>query len=256
MSDTQKISLSEFEEALIAEEEREDNQPDFPEVVENVAEPVFFVKDEMADMRSFDEKMKSLIGGMPGQRFVLLAILKSCIKRKDDEALTAIVSEEQKENRSVYSTLSICKMLQRVGALDRVLEDGSPYVEEDFQPQVAIDEDGQEYVQAIEPPVLYWETTEEGIAFANADDPVQRTLELFEENAKYQPIYRGILDVLSDGAVKTATLTEKFDDDELLQEPRFYTAYFLEQLEDAGAVRWTGSWEITDTGRNALAKLS
>ena len=238
------------------DEPGDSNEPSFPPIVDNDAGPVFISKESGIDLRSFDEKMQGLVDGMPGQRFVLLAILDACKQRKDDESITEIVNEAQRDNRSVYSAVGICRMLQKAGALDRVLEDGSIYDESEFQPEMIVGDDGQEYLQASEPPVLYWETTEDGARYADSDDPIQRTLDLIEENRIYLPIYSGILEMCSDGGKKTSALNKRFDDDELLKEPRLYTSHFLQQLEEAGALRWEGSWVVTDDGREALGKLA
>ena len=46
------------------------------------------------------------------------------------------------------------------------------------------------------------------------------------------------------------------DDEPVLQSPKRYAMYFIDKLEHAGAVEWTGQWSATEYGRAYLDSLN
>ena len=226
-----------------------------PDVVDNDVEPIFYVTPEVEDTRPAEERIESLIEGLPGRRDILLAIMAGCEEPKSDEEVTDIVNEAQRDNHSVFSALTLCGLLEKAGGLCHVLENGEPFVEEELEPETLVDEDGYTYIQAAEVPASYWQTTEEGKAYVEADDPVGRSLAVFAENEKYLPVYKYLLEVCSGNGAPTKLLQEHVDSHELVQDPRYYVQHFLKQLEDSGALVWKGAWVTTDSGAAALENL-
>lgn len=218
---------------------------------ENVV--VLLPADEAIDNRPAAERIASAVENLPGQRAAVLAVLNLCRERSDDEAVAVVVGEAQRHNKSVYGPGALCSILERAGALAHVDENGDPYQDDDIEPEVVV-EDGVEYIQAAEPPLSCWIATEEGLAFAAADDPASRTSALLDDQAAYLPIYRYLLEACQNGAA-TKALASVVDAHELVQEPRLYVAHFLHQLEESGALEWRGSWTTTDAGRAVLAAL-
>ena len=47
-------------------------------------------------------------------------------------------------------------------------------------------------------------------------------------------------------------LVDVVDDEPALQNPKRYAMYFIDKLEHAGAVEWTGQWSATEHGRAYL----
>ena len=246
--------LAEETENARAGREARKGQADHPPIVENVDGPVvLFPNDEPEDMRPAPERIASLFDEMPGRRDVLLALLDSCQVRRSDEGVSDIVADVQRENRSVFSAITLCRMLEKAGALAHVREDGEPFNEDELGYETFV-EDGVEYIRAAQPPASFWETTADGTAYLAADDPAQRVRELFGREDDYLPVYKYLLVRCLDGCgVKELEAT--VDEHPLTQEPRLYVQHFLKQLEDAGALKWDGAWRTTGCGASALAEL-
>lgn len=241
------------EEARSGREARE-GQADYPPIVENVDGPVvLFPNDEPVDTRPAPERIASLFDEMPGRRDVLLAILDSCRQRREDGEISALVADAQRENRSVFAAITLCRMLEKAGALSHVRENGESFDEGALEPETFV-EDGVEYIRATQPPASFWETTDAGLAYLAADDPAGRISELLEREAAYLPVYKYLLSRCGDGC-DVKTLEAKVDKHPLTQKPRLYVQHFLKQLEDAGALKWDGAWRTTEHGATALAEL-
>ncbi len=222
-----------------------------PRIADNDDNVVVLVRTgEVVDDRPVPERIAGAVEHLPGQRDVVLAVLNACRERIDDEEVAAVVAEAQLHNKSVYGPMALCSILERAGALRHVDADGDPYRDDDVEPEVVV-EDGVEYIQAAEPPASFWATTEEGIAFAECDDPAARTRELLVDQSIYEPIYRYLLDACCSGA-DTKSLAAVVDEHELTQKPRRYVAHFLQQLEECGALVWQGVWTTTEAGKQIL----
>jgi hypothetical protein len=171
--------------------------------------------------------------------------------------VTAYIGDLKKRDRSVYSANDLTNLLERAGAIERVDADGAPYATEELEPKVVV-VDGVEYLEPRTPPAAFWRATATGLeAFAD-DDPDARIQGLFESEGHYLPIMRRILTVCSaaDGATAHA-IAKAVDGDPLLAKPRYYSSRFVEKLNQAEALEWSGSsWTLTDAGRCALADLA
>lgn len=198
----------------------------------------------------FDELMTK----MHTQRPIFLKLLDLCREPKQAAAVDAVVDEMQLSNSSVYGAASLCVILERSGALARVFEDASPYVEEEAEPRVVV-EDGVEYYVPTEPAKVFWKTTELGLTRLNENHPLARLEEMVAAEELYLPIYRRVAALAArEGGVATDELSEALDDDPLLQKPRYYAARFIDRLEKCEAICWSGeSWQATEVGRAWLA---
>ena len=186
------LSAEETENARTGRNAHE-GQADHPPIVENVDGPVvLFPNDEPVDTRPARERIASLFDEMPGRRDVLLAILDSCRQRREDGEISALVANAQRENRSVFAAITLCRMLEKAGALSHVRENGEPFDEDELGYETFV-EDGVEYIRAAQPPASYWETTDAGLAYLAADDPAGRISELFDREAGYLPVYKYLL---------------------------------------------------------------
>lgn len=208
------------------------------------------------DTRTPFEKTTDLIKQMPSQRKVLLGILDFCQNGQTAADTYARVDALQEYNPSVFTADVLCGHLEQAGALELVTEDGQPYEGIEMEPKL-VEVDGVEYYEAQEPPTAYWRTAEAGLEALAADKPFERLDALFEENAKYSPIYREVLHLCAqEGGATTAMLSAAVDKDPLVQSPRRYAPYFIDGLEKCDAVEWKGSWQITEVGHGALERLS
>ena len=252
--DGASIALEAGEESIDVQHKQKLNQ-NHPAIVDN-SEPHFYVDvpDPEPDTRPVAERLDSLFEGMPGHRDVLLAILRECTEPRTDEHVLQVVEAQQASNRSVFEAHTLCRLLGQAGGLARVLEDGSPFREEDYGPVIVV-EDGEEYLQAAEPPVACWLSTEEGLAYAAADDPVGRTRSVLAGEKAYLPVYKFLLETCRGEGSKTPVLAQVVDSHPLVQKPRYYVQHFLKLLEDAGALVWKDAWQTTQAGEEILSEL-
>ena len=224
-----------------------EDEVEYPAIVDNdapvdvLAPPVV----ALADERSAEERIADLFAHLPGGHDELMAVLEVCIESTPEEQVMTAVAAVQERRHSVYSALSLCRMLERAGALVHLREDGSPYDEASLQPKHVV-EDGVEYIVAAEPPASYWACTKAGLACVEADDPLARTRSLIAEDAAYASIYRYILERCLAGSVSGKELGSVIDKLPQVQSPRLYGTFFIKRLEDAGAIVWDDAWRMSD----------
>lgn len=194
---------------------------------------------------SFDELMTK----MHTQRPIFFKMLALCREPQQAASVDAVIDEMQLSNSSVYSAASLCVILERAGALERTFEDGSPYIEEEAEPRVVV-EDGVEYYVPTEPAKVFWKTTELGLETLAENHPLARLEEMTAAEERYLPIYCRVLELAArDGGVATDELSDELDDHELLQKPRYYAARFIDHLEKCEAISWSGQgWKATEVG--------
>ena len=232
-----------------------------------------FIEEKPEECVPASERIDDLFAKMGSVRVTLLRTIRACEQAKPVAEVNELIDHLQEHNKSVFTAADLCHLLQRAGALELVAEDGSPYKEAQRSPHVVeSDEPADTDVQAepadgspdsaeaegesegarlevVEPAVAYWRTTEDGLAAARADDPASRIEALFEGDSLYLPIYKCILNLAArEGGVKTPALGAAINNLELVQHPRLFVTHFVERLEKAGAIEWTGSWTITDEG--------
>lgn len=213
----------------------------------DVVQPV--VRDE----RTAEERTRDLLARMAPHRATLLGILALCVEPQLNSQVNAYVDELREGDFSVFSGASLCSHLEKAGALERVADEGA---EAPAEPRTVV-VDGVEYLETQKAPDILWVTTPVGADVLAADDPMRRMHELFAAEERYLPIFKRILELCAteEGATVPA-LGEAVDDDPLVQEPRFYASYFIDQLDKCGAIRWQKTWHLTETGRAGLALLS
>lgn len=69
-------------------------------------------------MGGAENAIRSLLDHNPGRRAVLLSIVGWCAEGCPTSELTRRVDELQRDNRSVYAPTTLCRMLERAGALE------------------------------------------------------------------------------------------------------------------------------------------
>ncbi|ACV23737.1 Uncharacterised protein [Slackia heliotrinireducens] len=215
------------------------------------------------------EKMDKLIAGIPGHKQRIVEVIRIC-----EEPLTASEIEERlndtyPQSASVYDAARIADLLVEAEGLVRLnAEEGAdeetvaapktdtehPEADVDavVTPHAGVDETG-DYLEVQPPEPSRYVATDEGLAFVAAMTDMAPVMELLEKEPRYLPIYERILRMTSneEGCGK-AELNKAIDSDELCQEPRRYTEYFLFRLQEVAAVRWNRVWYATDLGTSAL----
>lgn len=209
------------------------------------------------DTRTPKERLDDLMHAMQPQRHTVLGILRMCKNRTPVSEVNAFVEETQVYNYSVFSPAAICTMLEAAGGLVRVIEDGTPYDEVEIAPQTVLDEDGIECIVPGEPPEMFWQTTEDGVALFEAEDPAGRLRARLEADEVFLPAYKRTLQMASTeaGATRDA-LYDALEPFLGTVKPRVYSPLFVERLSKCDAVEWRGAWFITDLGRECLGQMT
>lgn len=193
------------------------------------------------------EAIKSMIDHNPGRRPVLLAIMRMCA----GEGMPASkVAEEvdrlQADNLSVYSPMTLCRMLERAGGLTLEMPEAHD-VEEDV-------EEGIEYLEIKERVDPVWHATEDGLAvceeFSRA--PVFHDIVLDRDSA-YLEVYRAVMLALDERPRAKQEIDELVDAFEIVKSPRRFGGHFVDILERADAIEWKDrAWQLTEAGRELL----
>ncbi len=206
--------------------------------------------------QSAQERLAELFTRMAPRRTVLLGVLDMCRTGRNAGEVAAYVDEAQQTNHSVYSAGTILSLLEEAGGIERVTCDGTAYSSEPVEPEHVV-VDGVEYLRAATPQALYWQTSEAGLEILEQDRPLERVEDLFSCDAHYLPVYKTVLELCSQSeGANAAQLGKAVDKLELVQEPRFFAAHFVERLERAGAVEWRDVWVATEVGMQALDMLA
>ena len=218
------------------------------------------VKDKDAQRASLDRLMKR----MATRRDVLLSILDYCRHPREVADVDAYVAELQAHNASVFDGASLGAQLEAAGGLEAVSAQaeeadtdtaGSAQRESDG-PQVEV-VNGVEYLRPAKHSPTLWHTTEAGLELLASFDPAAELRNLLAGDETYLDIYLRVLDLCADeGGAATSALSAAVDKDPLVQSPRLFAQHFTERLEKAGAVKWDGSWKITEVGRAYLEQAS
>ena len=202
------------------------------------------------------ERIADLLGQMHSDRKALLAIVDLATKPATEEAIAQKVAQVTAGKRSVYSSVTLCHLLEEAGAISKVDANGDPFSEEALEPKKVVI-DGVEYLEQPEPQVLHWLATADGAAAIEADKPLARLEALFETKTELLPIFKRVLMLCcAEGGAKTSAINAAVDNDPLVQKPRFFASYFTEQLEKCDCIEWASkAWHTTDNGMEALVTL-
>ena len=234
----------------------------------NAGEPLAPGDADKVDDRPASERIEELFRRMAPQRRAMLAILNACFTPASNEQIDALVRDMQTDNRSVFGPGTICELLERAGALQHVVEDGTPLSEVQVEPETVV-VDGVEYIQAAEPPADFWQSTQDGRDFAAKDDPAARLAAQLGEEEKFVPIYQKILRLCAgmevEGAescadgMTTKALSDIVDPEPVLRvapTKRLFTMYFLERLDKCDALEFVGNrWKTARIGLQYLESL-
>ena len=205
--------------------------------------------------RPAEERTRELFAYMRPHRMALLGILTAASEPTSSAKMDEVVEAQHQHKFNVYTAANLCTMLETAGALDRVVEDGTPYSEFEPKPDIVII-DGEEYYQPTEPPAVHWLVSEAGQIMVDENDPLARMQEVMNRDADLLGIYKQVLLLAQDGA-SMATFSENVDANPQIAEPRrFFVQHFVEGLERCEAVEWNGEcWVITETGRTILEDM-
>jgi hypothetical protein len=238
----------------IDQEEMDDDNPydtiDFP-TMRNMPEAVrsrdVFTPENMG---SAAEALRAMVKQNPGRRTVLLNIVGLCEGGCKSSVIAQHVDTWQRDNRSVYSASTLCRMLERAGALE--------FIEPETTDEVVDAEAGVTYLEIKEQVDPEWVATPEALEvraeLTNGD--------AFRENVlagpelKYIEVYNALVDYLQ-AAPRSVEAIETFVDQfEIVKSPKRYGSHFVDVLEKVDFVAWQAAgWALTDLGKSLVGEL-
>lgn len=186
----------------------------------------------------------------PARRPVLLGIIGFCgLEGKPASEVTAEVERLQKDNRSVYEAMTLCRMLERAGAMELEM----PEVSEEKEDV----ENGVEYLEIKEQVDPVWHATEVGMEVREelSQGAAFRDIVL-DRDSKYLEVYRAVMEALAERPHSKVEIEELVDTFEIVQSPRRFGGHFIDMLERTDAIVWKDrSWQISELGRTLLPQM-
>lgn len=191
-----------------------------------------------------------LIDHNPARRPVLLGIIEACEGGMATSELEGRIERMQSANRSVYAPMTLCRMLERAGALELSMPEPSTAAEDV--------EAGVEFLQITETIDPVWLSTEEALAVAQSF----REGALFDDivlnrDAQYLEVYRAIMGAVAQAPRSKQWIEELTDTFEIVKHPRRFGGHFIDMLEKTDALAWNGeAWQLTELGKRMLARMN
>lgn len=196
---------------------------------------------------------EGLLAAMPQYRRLFLDVVATCGQPQSDEEVQDLLHQGCQKSRSVYDPGTLCSLLERAGALERVDEQGNPCEDASAEP-VLVEEDGEAYLVADAAPAWKWASTDEALAYVQSDDPQGRLREIVAEDAEVAEAYEHILRACAvEEGCAMQDLNSQVNALPSVASQRKRAGYFIDKLERCDAIAWEGSWKITEIGRSLLA---
>ena len=160
------------------------------------------------------------------------------------------MDEWQRDNWSVYAPMTLCRMLERAGALTLEMPD----VSEEHESA----EEGVAYLEIRETVDPVWRATPEALALRveYLAGKSFRAVVLGSDEARYAEVYAAVMEALEEAPRKLDAIESLTDAMEITKSPRRFGQHFIDVLETCDCVIWgDGAWNLTDLGRAMLAEL-
>lgn len=185
----------------------------------------------------------------PARRPVLVSILGWCDGGCLNSELTEKVDALQENNRSVYGTTTLCRMLERAGALTLTMPETSEEHEDA--------EEGVEYLEIRERVDPVWTTTDAGMdVYGQMTDGSAFRDMVFNRDSKYLEVYRAVMSAVNEAPMKKDAIEELVDTFDVVKSPRRFGGHFIDMLERTDALEWKNhAWQLTDLGRSMLPEV-
>ncbi len=191
----------------------------------------------------------SMLDHNPARRPVLVSILGWCEGGCLNSDLTEKVDALQQDNRSVYGTTTLCRMLERAGALELEMPETS-----DEREDV---EEGVEYLEIKERVDPTWRTTEAGSAVhAQMTSGASFRDIVLDRDSRYLEVYRAVMRAVDERPRTKVEIEELVDAFDVVKSPRRFGAHFIDMLERTDALEWKNhAWQLTDLGRTMAPEV-
>ncbi len=195
------------------------------------------------------EATLALLDRNPARRPVLLAIIDWCREGGLSSVLSQKVDELQRDNRSVYAPMTLCRMLERAGALRLEM----PEVSEEREDV----EEGAQYLEIKECVDPIWHATEEGLeVYDELTGGAQFRSIVLDRDSLYRDVYRAVMEAVDETPRSKKEIEDIVDVFEVVQNPRRFGGHFIDMLERTDALVWNDhAWQLTDLGRALMPEV-
>lgn len=197
-------------------------------------------------MGSAERAILSLLDHNPGRRAVLLSIVGWCSDGCPTSELAKRVEELQRDNRSVYAPTTLCRMLERAGALELEMPEVADAREDAAE--------GVEYLEIKERIDPVWRATADGLAVCESltQGSAFRDIVLGRDG-KYREVYCAVMEAVNAAPRSKDYIEALVDTFPIVQHPRRFGGHFIDMLERTDALEWKNrAWQLTDLGRAML----
>lgn len=194
--------------------------------------------------------LQALIVRNPNRRPVLLNIIGFAEGGCASSVISERVEEWQRDNWSVYAPMTLCRMLERAGALTLEM----PEIAEEQESA----EEGVSYLEIRETVDPVWHATDEALQLREEymSGAQFRAIVLESDESRYAEVYERVMDALAEEPRKLAAIEELTDTMDITKSPRRFGQHFIDILEATDCILWgAGAWNLTDLGRAMLAEL-
>lgn len=195
---------------------------------------------------SVEAAVLELLDHNPARRPVLLDIMGLCRGGCPASRVTEHVEAAQAHNRSVYAPMTLCRMLERAGALALEMPEVTE-AREDAEAGVAF----LEIKERIDP---VWRTTDEGASLYEelTQGAAFRDIVL-DRDGRYVEVYRAVMRAIDERPRTKPEIEELVDAFDEVKSPRRFGGHFIDMLERTDALEWSEhAWRLTDLGRSML----
>lgn len=195
------------------------------------------------------EAVLSLLDHNPARRPVLLAIIDLCREGCVSSIISRTVNDLQQHNRSVYAPMTLCRMLERAGALELEMPEVSEAVEDA--------EAGVEYLEIKERIDPVWRATTEGLSVhAELTQGAAFHEVVLGHDGVYVDVYRAVMVAADEQPRTKAEIEDVVDAFDIVKNPRRFGGHFIDILERTDALQWKhDAWHLTDLGRTLLGQM-
>jgi hypothetical protein len=174
-------------------------------------------------VESAEQRLLQQVTAEPVYRLVLYKILKFC----ETPRLAANVENEihsfPEMKLAIHTPNTLLRWLEEANGVERVV---------------------------LENEVQCWQTTQTGKKVAAAQAPEIRLRELIAQTPAYHDIYIQVLQFCE--TPRTRTEIEKLlQGSPILEHPKVYPSFFIQNLESVGGLEWVGKWRTTEAGKGA-----
>lgn len=192
----------------------------------------------------------SLLDHNPARRPVLMAIIDRCREGCVSSVLVEVVDDLQRNNRSVYAPMTLCRMLERAGALELEMP---PVADEKEDAR-----EGVEYLEIKERVDPLWRATGEGLAVhAELTRGTAFRDIVLDRDRVYHAVYLRVMEAVNERPRSKVDIEALVDTFDIVMKPRRFGGHFIDILERTDALEWKNhAWQLTDLGRTMLSHMT